>query len=352
VTDLSQQEEQGGSTLRGCIGAFLGALVGDLVWVGIMVLTTDYDWGQLTILLGILPGLTAAEGYRLLRGKRFMKRAIWTVRISLVLALPPAFVLLCFGLLLYYLSQQGLPLTGPAIMLCLQETFSRLFGDTGNWLMLALLAFLSLVFSSLGLRRLLKYVDPQWLRDPRYLASRNAGGATYNLLPAWPLPPAEVPETFLVGKTLRVDRETLTYLPGRKKERTFSVQQVAGVLLGPSNGENILYDEDRAMLAKFAWSRKNALVLGQYLLGHQIPFVDGDWAPLPQPGETPPLPPLRPSWSGRARSVWWWAGSTSSSSPGCWYFSFERNFPSSGSSWCCPWTAWGCGSSSPTTGGS
>lgn len=291
MTDLSEQEERpGGGTLRGCVGAFFGALVGELLWIYLISLTADYPWGQLTILLGVLPAFSAVAGYRIFRGGHSRRAALWTLRGVLILAPPPAFFLLCLFFLLPRSIPPGGAITGPAVVNALRGACSWFFEDGDVWLMTGYLAFIALLFSGPAFKWLLRYADPQWLRDPRYLASRNAGGATYNLLPAWPLPPMEVPETFLVGKELRVSGERLTYLPGKTKERTFSVRQVAGVLLGPSGGENILYDENRDMLAQFAWSRNNALVLGHYLLRHQIPFVDGDWAPLPLPEEVPPPP--------------------------------------------------------------
>ena len=52
------------------------------------------------------------------------------------------------------------------------------------------------------------------------------------------------------------------------------------MVLGVGSGYNILYDRENRELARFAWSRKNALLFGQYLIAHGIPFIDPNGEPI------------------------------------------------------------------------
>ena len=168
------------------------------------------------------------------------------------------------------------------------DTLAVVFGQsvqnllqTDILLLLGQLSLIVLVFSRLGWVTLLKYVDPQWAADPRRIAQTNGGGASFNLLPGWPLPdPGPVPERFTVDKNLEVNGEELTFRRRMKQDVRFRPGDIGGVVLGPSNGFNVIYGRDKQVLAKFAWSRKNALLLGQYLLQRGVTFVDPSGAPV------------------------------------------------------------------------
>lgn len=61
------------------------------------------------------------------------------------------------------------------------------------------------------------------------------------------------------------------------KDRVFSAHDIAGVVLGPSNGCNVLYDKNYQILARFAGSMKHADLLLAWLLQQDIPI---DRAPI------------------------------------------------------------------------
>lgn len=120
-------------------------------------------------------------------------------------------------------------------------------------------------------RGLLKAYTAQPELAPRYEANRYAGGTMYNMCPRQ-LPSRPVPQRFYVGGRITVEGDQLTTTPMFRRGSTFSVDQIAGVVLGPCSGSNVLYDRDFRTLAKFAWSMDSAELLALYLLEHQIPF--------------------------------------------------------------------------------
>lgn len=251
-----------------------------MVWIVLFILTLDFPWGELLIFGAVLPGLAAPLGYRLFWGARDMKWARWTVRLAIVVGVPLALLLVCFGWII--------PTLGPPSTL--QETANRLrlaalqlFGDRDGWVLTGALILFALLFSSLGNKPLLRYADPAWYDDPRRLARENGGSAVFNTPPCWPLPPGkELPESFSVDRgKLTVEGDTLTVKTWGKAPRSFPVDSVAGVVLGSASGFNILYDKDRRALARFAWSRKNAVLLGQYLLSKGVPFMDLEGKAVP-----------------------------------------------------------------------
>ena len=280
-----------GSRLLGALGAFLGALLAALV-TDLLIFFLPGDTGNLTILLNmILTGWAACQGYRLFRGYRSMLFARWTVRASIALAQLLALSLL-FTLAVLQKAWGTLPLSVGDVLFTFTRSAVHLFRSSP-------LASLSLVLGTLFFARLswtglLKYVDPAWYSDPRRLARVGGGGATFNLPPCWPLPPADaIPQTFTVDKgKLTVEGSTLTFQPWAKPRRTFQVSDIAGVVMGVSTGFNILYDKENRELARFAWSRQNALLFGQYLLAYDIPFIDPGGVPVPTqpPTETQAAP--------------------------------------------------------------
>lgn len=117
--------------------------------------------------------------------------------------------------------------------------------------------------------RLQVYIDPSL--GPRYEAGKYAGGLMYNMCPMQ-LAAQAVPRQFYVGGKLEVDGARLRTVPALRKGRTFSMGEIAGVVLGRSTGSNVLYDKDHQVLAKFAWSMGNADLLFLYLLEHNVKF--------------------------------------------------------------------------------
>ena len=270
--ELESPEGQG-SRATGVLGAFLGALLGHGLWLLIMFALPSGSWlWDLVFLGGILAGFCGCWGYRLLRGRREMKFAWRTVRICVVLAAPVAIVLCTTALALSRAA--GWWWSGPRVIgIALQSSVENLAGE---WKIVLILALVSLFFAKLSAPFLLKYADPGWYGDPRRAAQSNGGGALFNHPRSWPLPEAKhLPASFDVDKgKITVEGEHITAKGRWGKVKTFSVREVAGVVLGPGGGFNVLYDKENRILAKFAWSRRGAETFGQYLLGHGVPFVD------------------------------------------------------------------------------
>lgn len=270
--ELETQERQGSRAL-GILGAFLGALLGDQLWqLLLFVIPTESAVWELTALLGsFLAGFCACWGYRLFRGRREMKFAWRTVRICVVLAVPPAIVL--FTVVMVLCRTGGRWLTEPRIIwLALTRSVENLAGE---WKMILILALMSLFFARLSALSLLKYADPGWYSDPRRIAQSGGNGATFNMAPCWPLPANEnIPERFEVDKgKITVAGDIITVKQWGKSPRSFPAEEIAGVMLGTGSGFTVLYDKENRVLAKFGWSRKNAMLFGQYLLQCGVPFV-------------------------------------------------------------------------------
>lgn len=276
-----------GSRLRGILGAFLGAFLGAYLCDELMFFLPE-ELGSL-VLLGnlLLAGRTACWGYRLLRGYRSMRFAQWTVRFALLQG-----QLLALTAALIYRKVRWFCGAGMTIDLqdmqdiCLQTAEFLL--DRDSLAALGMLVIASLFFCRLSWGALLKYVDPGWYSDPRRLARMGGGGATFNMPPCWPLPAAEhIPAQFEVDRgKLLMKGDTITVKKRGKAPRSFSVGETAGVVLGVSSGYNILYNRKNQALARFAWSRKNAVLFGQYLIRHTIPFIDPNGDPVPAEGQT------------------------------------------------------------------
>lgn len=297
MTETSVQSETQtptpkGNRLCGFLGAFLGALLAAVLTDALIFFCPSKDLGQLTILANlILVGWASCQGYRLLRGLRSIGFAQWTVRIAVLLAQPLALsLLLTFSVLEQ--AHGTLPLTADVLLFTFTRSAAYLL-DRSSLTAWGLLALGTLLFCRLSWSGLLKYVDPVWYAHPRRLARIGGAGAAFNMPPCWPLPPADaIPSSFSVDKgKLTVADGILTFKPWAKPRRTFPLSDVAGVVLGVSTGFNILYDKENRVLARFAWSRRNALLFGQYLLAHDIPFIDPSGAPVPTQAPTEPAPP-------------------------------------------------------------
>ncbi|MBP3520544.1 MAG: hypothetical protein J6J87_04275 [Oscillospiraceae bacterium] len=281
ATPELEAPERQGSRFWGILGAFLGAVLWSCL-SGLLIFLFVGELAQL-IMLGnmLLAGWIASWGYRLMRGYRSMKFAQWTVRISIVLAQPLVAVTRLISFALWPFFRSGTPMSWEAVEEIGLRTAEAL-RERGAVAAIGGMVFLGLIFSRFGWGVLLKYIDPNWYDDPRRLAQLGGGGATFNLAPCWPLPPADdIPERFEVDKgKLIVEGDTITYKVWNKPPRRFAVGNVAGVVLGVSTGYNILYDRENRMLAKFAWSRKNAVLFGQYLLRCGVSFVDTNGSPV------------------------------------------------------------------------
>ncbi|MCI8475268.1 MAG: hypothetical protein HFF07_08030 [Oscillospiraceae bacterium] len=286
--------ERRGSRIRGILGAFLGAFLGAYLSDLLLFFLFESETGRLGFLGAmLLVGWTACWGYRLLGGYRSMGFAQWTVRLGLILGQPAALAAALIRRETRRLCAAGMTMDPAALRKICLETGALLL-EPDALAAIGMLVLLSLFFVRLSWGGLLKYVDPGWYHDPRRLARIGGGGATSNMPPCWPLPPAgRIPTQFEVDKgRLRVEGSVLTYKTWGKPPRSFSINDVAGVVLGVSTGYNILYDRENRMLARFTWSRKNALLFGQYLIRRGIPFVDLNGAPVPTSAlEHPPHPP-------------------------------------------------------------
>ena len=223
------------AALRGLLGGFSGAFLASLLWLRILPL------GKLTLLLawGLSPA--ACFGYWLLRGLKNRKFAYCSI-----------YACVFSGVVLALLLRIPKSLPYALFLGVFAALMSRL---------------------NLGQVRLLRYTDPAWYAAPRRIAVARAGGALYNYHPASiPLPSGQLPPTFSVGGALEVQGLILRITPTLRKSRTFTVSDVAGVILGPSNGSNVLFDANQQVLAVFAWSQKNASLLAQLLREHGVHF--------------------------------------------------------------------------------
>ena len=156
-----------------------------------------------------------------------------------------------------------------------------------SWRLLLLCAGLGLVGLFLNRGRLLAYAD--WQKGPWYIAGFNAGGATYNLLPDKLLnkrPPERfaVSSRFTPGERIVVEGNTLRWVRPVRREQSFTRRDIAGVVLDPSGGSNVIFDQSCQVLVKFAGSMENADLLLRWLMERGIPVhnaPDG-WGVLPE----------------------------------------------------------------------
>lgn len=236
------------NSLKGILGALLGALLCVLLsWAA----GTVAAW---SLLILFLAGPMVTTGYRWCKGLKNQKFAY---------AVTGAFTLLA-SLLSPVAAATAHRLEAGVFLTMLTPAY---------W---AKAWFIHLPMSGLAMLvfwrhrgKLQVYIDPS-LR-PRYEAGKYAGGLMYNMCPKQ-LAAQAVPRQFYVGGKLEVDGERLRTVPALRKGRTFSVGEIAGVVLGGSTGSNVLYDRDHQVLAKFAWSMGNAELLFFYLLEHNVKF--------------------------------------------------------------------------------
>ena len=256
---VSPMLEQPGSALRGVLGSFLCASLASAAWFLLMAGARGWAWGRkLTILGGFWVGPAACLGYWLFRGLRARRFAYHATRLCAILSILPAFPAM--------LWVEALPFyDGPAAAWAAVVASTSLT-DQASVLLYGF--FLPLLSADLCQKRLLRYTDPAWASDPRCAAAQYAGGRLYNYRPdGMPLPQSEeVPLRFQVGSALEVDGEFIRTTPSLRRERRFSAGDVAGVVLGPGTGSNVLYDWQGRPLAKFAWSMENSALFAAYLM--------------------------------------------------------------------------------------
>jgi len=261
-----------GSVSRGILGSIVGMAVSLLA----MLLCSLCHLEEISFLFHLLAGIVIGWFYRLFHGLRSKRAAYATVTVCTLLTCLlwlPALVATALGADFFLLQH----LTAAQLAELWRLVRKPLFLCGG----------LQLVVLFLNRGKMLAYVD--WQKGPWYIAGFNAGGLTYNLLPD-KLPAEKPPERFAVCgrftpvERIRVEGDTLRWNRAMRKERAFSVHDIAGVVLGPSDGSIVLYDKNYQLLAKFAGSMKNADLLLRYLMERNILIHDAPpcWLSLPK----------------------------------------------------------------------
>ena len=248
-----------GSVLRG----ILGSVTGIIVCILVMLLCALFQMSSFSTMLQLFTGLVIGWFYRLFHGRRSKTAAYVTVGICTVLASVLWVALL--ALLSVFVSPT--PFTA--------ADWGRLCGEI--WELLLLCVGLGMVGFFLTRRSLLAYAD--WKRGPWHIAYAGGNGYSYNLLPE-KLPNVNPPAYFAVhsrfasGTQVIVECSSLRWRRRLHKDCVFSVHDIAGVVLGPGNGCNVLYDKNYQVLAKFAGSMEHADLMFLWLLQREIPIVN------------------------------------------------------------------------------
>ena len=260
-----------GSILRG----ILGSVTGMVVCILVILLCSLCQMEGFRIMLLFFAGLVIGWFYRLFHGRRSKIAAYVTVGICTVLAS----VLWVVMLALLPVLVSPAPFTAADL--------SRLWGKL--WELLLLCAGLGLTGFFFTRGSLLAYAD--WKRGPWHIAYAGGNGYSYNLLPE-KLPAINPPAYFAVhsrlapGTWLIVEGSSLRWRRRLRKDCVFSVRDIAGVVLGPGNGCNVLYDRNYRVLAKFAGSMEHTDLMLLWLLQREIPILNGPagWHSLAEAG--------------------------------------------------------------------
>ena len=248
-----------GSILRG----ILGDVTGMTICILVMLLCSLCQMGSFSSMLQLFSGLVIGWFYRLFHGRRSKTAAYVTVGVCTI----SASVLWAALLALLSVFVSPAPFTA--------ADWGRLWGEI--WELLLLYAGLGMIGFFLTRRSLLAYAD--WKRGPWHMAYAGGNGYFYNLLPE-KLPAVNPPAYFAVhsrfapGTRLIVEGSSLRWRRRLRKDRVFSVDDIAGVVLGPGNGCNVLYDKNYQVLAKFAGSMEHADLMFLWLLQREIPIVN------------------------------------------------------------------------------
>ena len=273
------------SELQGSIlCGILGGVIGMIICILIMLLCALFRMSSFSTMLQLFTGLVIGWFYRLFHGRRSKTAAYVTVGICTV----SASVLWVALLALLSVFVSPTPFT--------DADWGRLWGEI--WELLLLCVGLGMFGFFLTRRSLLAYAD--WKRGPWHIAYAGGNGYSYNLLPE-KLPNVNPPAYFAVhsrfasGTQVIVEGSRLWWRRRLHKDCVFSVHDIAGVVLGPGNGCNVLYDKNYQVLAKFAGSMEHADLMFLWLLQREIPIVNvpAGWH---SPAEASPEPePVRSS---------------------------------------------------------
>lgn len=259
--DTDSPEFQG-SVLRGV----LGSIVGMAVCVLVLLLCWLVGFQSLLLLFHLFIGGSIGWFYRLFHGRRSKSAAYAIVGVCTMLT-----CLLWMPVLVAIRLSGEIPLS----MLLQMPAGSWAELWSRSWRLLLLCTGLGLIGLFLNRGKLLAYVD--WQKRPWYIAGFNAGGATYNMLPE-KLPDKRPPERFAVsswftpGERIVVEGDTLRWVRPVRRERSFTRWDITGVVLGPSGGSNVIFDQNYQVLAKFAGSMENADLLLRWLMEQNIPI--------------------------------------------------------------------------------
>ena len=251
-------ELQGG-ILRG----ILGSVTGMIVCILVMLLCSLFQMSSFSTMLQLFVGLVIGWFYRLFHGRRSKTAAYVTVGSCTV----SASVLWVVLLALLSVLVSPVPFTA--------ADWGRLWGEI--WELLLLCAGLGMIGFFLTRKSLLAYAD--WKRGPWHVAYAGGNGYSYNLLPE-KLPAVNPPAYFALhsrlapGTQIIVEGSSLRWRRRLRKDRVFSIHDIAGVVLGPGNGCNVLYDKNYQVLAKFAGSMEHADLMFLWLLQREIPIVN------------------------------------------------------------------------------
>ena len=249
-----------------------------IVCILVMLLCSLCQMESSGIMLQLFAGLVIGWFYRLFHGWRSKTAAYVTVGVCTVSASVLWGVLL--ALLPVFVSPD--PFTA--------ADWGRLWGKI--WELLLLCAGLGMIGFFFTRKSLLAYAD--WKRGPWHVAYAGGNGYSYNLLPE-KLPAVNPPAYFALhsrfasGTRLIVEGSSLRWRRRLRKDRMFSVRDIAGVVLGPGNGCNVLYGKDYQVLAKFASSMEHADLMFLWLLQKKV-FIVNAPAGWRSPAEDSPEP--------------------------------------------------------------
>ena len=262
--DYNTSHNESGSELQGSIlCGILGSAIGMIVCILVMLLCSLCWMGSFSTMLQLFVGLVIGWFYRLFHGRRSKTAAYVTVGICTV----SASVLWVALLALLSVFVSPTPFT--------DADWGRLWGEI--WELLLLCVGLGMIGFFLTRRSLLAYADRK--RGPWHIAYAGGNGYSYNLLPE-KLPAVNPPAYFAVhsrfalGTRIIVEGSSLRWRRRLRKDRVFSIHDVTGVVLGPGNGCNVLYDKNYQVLAKFAGSMEHADLMFLCLLQREIPIVN------------------------------------------------------------------------------
>lgn len=271
--DTDSPEFQG-SVARG----ILGSVVGMAVCVLVLLLCWLVEFQSLLLLFQLFVGAVIGWFYRLFHGRRSKSAAYAIVGVCTMLT-----CLLWMPVLAVIRLSGEIPLS----MLLQMPAGAWAEWWSRSWRLLLLCTGLGLIGLFLNRGKLLAYVD--WRKGPWYIAGFNAGGATYNMLPE-KLPDKRPPERFAVssrftpGERIVVESDILRWVRPVRRERSFTRRDIAGVVLGPSGGSNVIFDQNYQVLAKFAGSMENADLLLRWLIEQNIPIHNAPdrWRVVPE----------------------------------------------------------------------